>query len=344
MKLNFFFLSIILCAGSTEIMRRFAIKLNVVDRPSARKMQLSPIPYLGGIALVISFLGCFFVFANFLKSRVEINLLSIIVLMGLILLIVLMGLIDDIKTLNYKSKFILQVVTSSITGFVVSVSEFRAFSFDSILVNVFLTALWLIFFMNAVNFFDNMDGLLSGTVLLSLVAYLSHANRLDQLLIAAACLNLMGCLVGFLLFNFPNARIYLGDAGSLLLGFIIGLITIQIDFRNESFLSSAILLMLPILVIIIDSCLVVLFRIFRKVHPASPGKDHLSHRLMLLGRSKKQAVLEIWSLTSVSVLSSIFLIQYLWISVISILLISLRMVIVYSKTQQYFKVNVNGIY
>jgi len=343
-KLNYFFLSIILCAGSTEIMRRFAIKLNVVDRPSARKMQLSPIPYLGGIALAISFLGCFFVFTNFLKSRVEINLLSIIVLMGLILLIVLMGLIDDIKTLNYKSKFILQVVTSSITGFVVSVSEFRAFSFDSILVNVFLTALWLIFFMNAVNFFDNMDGLLSGTVLLSLVAYLSHANRLDQLLIAAACLNLMGCLVGFLLFNFPNARIYLGDAGSLLLGFIIGLITIQIDFRNESFLSSAILLMLPILVITIDSCLVVLFRIFRKVHPASPGKDHLSHRLMLLGRSKKQAVLEIWSLTSVSVLSSIFLIQYLWISVISILLISLRMVIVYSKTQQYFKVNVNGIY
>lgn len=343
MNLNFFFLSLLLCAGSTEIMRRFAIKLNVVDHPSSRKMQLSPIPYLGGIALVISFLGCFFVFANFFKSLVEIKLPSILVLMGLTLLIVLIGLIDDIKTLNYKSKFIVQVITSSITGFAVSISDFRAFTFDSTLVNIFLTALWLIFLMNAVNFFDNMDGLLSGTILLSLVAYLSHANRLDQLLLAAACLNLMGCLVGFLLFNFPNARIYLGDAGSLLLGFIIGLITIQIDFRNESFLSSSIVLILPILVIVIDSCLVVLFRIFRKVHPASPGKDHLSHRLMLLGRNKKQAVLEIWSLTSVSVLSSIFLIQYLWISATSILLIFLRIVMVYSKTQQYFKVNVNGI-
>ena len=340
-NLELFAIAVVLGSISTEVMRRVALKLNIVDQPSSRKMQISPIPYLGGIAVLISFLGCFLVGEVFLESSIKLNLSFLLIPFILIFLIALLGLIDDIKTLNYKSKFAMQVITSIVTGFVISFSEFRAFSFSSNFVNITLTAFWLVFLMNSVNFFDNMDGLLSGTVIISLIAYLLHAAELEQSLLVLACANLMGCLTGFIFFNFPNARIFLGDTGSLILGFTLGLITIQVDFRSQTFLGSTILLILPISVIVFDTCLVVLFRVLRSVHPASPGKDHLSHRLMLLGRSKKQAVLEIWLLTAVCSLASFVLIRFSWLAIFLAIIIFSRLLVVYLKTQKHFSVSLN---
>jgi UDP-GlcNAc:undecaprenyl-phosphate GlcNAc-1-phosphate transferase len=334
-------IAVLLGAISTEVMRRVALKLNVVDQPSSRKMQVSPIPYLGGVAVLMSFLGCFLVGEVFLKSSIKLNLSFLLVPFVLTFLIASLGLIDDIKTLNYKSKFAMQIITSIVTGLIISFSEFRAFSFTSNFVNIALTAFWLVFLMNSVNFFDNMDGLLSGTLIFALIAYLLHAAELEQTLLVLACVNLIGCLTGFIFFNFPNARIFLGDTGSLFLGFTLGLITIQVDFRSQTLLRSSILLILPISVIVFDTCLVVLFRILRSVHPASPGKDHLSHRLMLLGRSKRQAVLEIWCLTAVCSFASLILIRFSWLAIFLTITIFLRLLVVYLKTQKHFSVSLN---
>lgn len=336
MRLTVFTISFILSLCLTWVMRQVALKHQIIDHPSSRKMQEKPIPYLGGLGILISFLGSFTFSYYVLGLANEFNFSILIIPLTLTFFIALLGLIDDLRALNYKMKFLIQCITSVIAGIATSLSDFRAFSFSSNVVNILMTAIWLIFLMNAVNFFDNMDGLLSGTLIISLFAYYIHTSRLDQNLLVAVCISFIGCIAGFLLFNFPEAKIYLGDTGSLFLGFTLGLIVIQIDFRSQPALDASVTLLLPISVILFDAILVVCFRLLRRIHPASPGKDHLSHRLMLSGKSKRVAVVEIWGITLFGSMMSIIFDKSLPYILGASLVVFTRILLVYFKTQSLF--------
>jgi UDP-GlcNAc:undecaprenyl-phosphate GlcNAc-1-phosphate transferase len=147
---------------------------------------------------------------------------------------------------------------------------------------------------NSINFFDNIDGGASGALAIAAVFLFILSFQGGQFLIAALSIVLTGATLGFLLWNKPPARIYMGDAGALFLGILIASLAIRFDpnpiDRIASFAIPLLLLAIPIL----DTSVAVASRIRRKISPFQAGRDHLSHRLMRMGFNKRQSVLILW--------------------------------------------------
>jgi UDP-GlcNAc:undecaprenyl-phosphate GlcNAc-1-phosphate transferase len=154
--------------------------------------------------------------------------------------------------------------------------------------------LWLVGITNSINFFDNIDGGASGTIAVSGLALAIIAFVTGQSLIAAMSLVLAGATIGFLLWNKPPARIYMGDSGALFLGILIASLTVRLDSSQEL---GRLGLLIPVLILaipILDTSVSVIKRLKRGVSVFQGGKDHLSHRLMRLGFQKKNAVITLW--------------------------------------------------
>jgi UDP-GlcNAc:undecaprenyl-phosphate/decaprenyl-phosphate GlcNAc-1-phosphate transferase len=153
-----------------------------------------------------------------------------------------------------------------------------------------------VFTVNACNFVDNMNGALGGVAAVQATCLLALAVGTQQLFLAAILLCLLGGLFAFLPANFPEARLFLGDAGSLMLGFLFAALTIAFDFtaagdRNAlPFVAPALLLAAPLL----DGAVVTVSRLRRGVHPFTAGHDHLAHRLVARGRSRARAAVTLW--------------------------------------------------
>jgi UDP-GlcNAc:undecaprenyl-phosphate GlcNAc-1-phosphate transferase len=164
----------------------------------------------------------------------------------------------------------------------------------NILLDLLITILWIVGITNSMNFFDNVDGGASGTVAISSIFLFFLAFQGGQFFIAALAAVLGGATIGFLLWNRPPARIYMGDAGALFLGLLIATLLIRFDpnpiYLSASFAIPVLILAIPIL----DTSVAVISRLRRGISPFQGGQDHLSHRLMRAGLSKKQAVLSLW--------------------------------------------------
>lgn len=281
---------------SIDVARRVATRYSILDSPSHRKMQIMPVPYLGGIGIMFAF-SMFLILGYMLDLETSKNIANkswqIIGLISLLLCVA--GLIDDAVSMHYRIKLIIQAVISVSAAATLSLSSFAAKSFGSAILNFVITFLWIMLIVNAINFFDNMDGLSSGTLFLSAITYSKISYDANQLFIANVCSGLALILLSFLIFNFPKARIYMGDAGSLTLGFVFAVLALSIDLPSVNLLDSGFRIILPLSLPLFDALLVVSFRLLRRIHPASPGKDHLSHRIMKLGLNKTQAVLCIWT-------------------------------------------------
>jgi UDP-GlcNAc:undecaprenyl-phosphate GlcNAc-1-phosphate transferase len=176
----------------------------------------------------------------------------------------------------------------------------------SILFDSAFTIIWVVGICNAINFFDNLDGGASGTVAITSIAIAILALGGDQFLIAALATVTAGATLGFLVWNKSPAKIYMGDAGSLFLGVLIATLTIRLDFNpaseGVSFFIPMCLLAIPIL----DTAIAVFSRIRRHVSPFQGGQDHLSHRLIRSGLSKKGAATALWGLSGSFSLVAIF--------------------------------------
>jgi len=163
-------------------------------------------------------------------------------------------------------------------------------------IDVFITILWIVGLTNAVNFFDNVDGGASGAIAISSAFLGLLAMQGGQILIASLSFVLCGATLGFLVWNKPPARIYMGDAGALFLGVLVASLAIRLDpnpiNRISSFAVPIFLLAIPIL----DTSVAVTKRILRGVSPFQGGRDHLSHRLMGRGIEKRKSVLILWAL------------------------------------------------
>jgi UDP-GlcNAc:undecaprenyl-phosphate GlcNAc-1-phosphate transferase len=276
-----FGLSLLLVLSLTPLFIRLAFKKNFLDFPDPRKIHSHPTPLMGGVSVFSGF-GVAVVLSLFYRNLWS-NEVSGILLGGLLVLV--LGLWDDKFGMRPGVKFIGQIVAASI--FLLVSQSFGKLNFG--LLGDLLFFLWMVGLMNAFNFLDNMDGLCSGISVLAAAAFAVIFILTGQVSLGIICLALMGALLGFLIYNFPPARIFLGDAGSMFSGFILSALGILFAKRDSSFNQ----LLVPMLVLsypIFDISLVTFTRAKegRKIYKG--GKDHSSHRLMNLGFHPKKTL------------------------------------------------------
>jgi UDP-GlcNAc:undecaprenyl-phosphate GlcNAc-1-phosphate transferase len=279
----------------TPKIRNFAIKKSIVDRPnSPHKTHLIPIPYLGGLAIVLGVTITLLPATLFLESKSTQLLLSILIPA---ILLSMMGLIDDLKNLNPLPRFLFQNVVAFFSALFLVNSNTVGSPSGIMILDMILTVLFIVGICNSINFFDNVDGGAAGTVAISSITIFFLSIQSGQFYIASTAVVLAGGTFSFLWWNRSPARIYMGDAGSLFLGALLAALLIRFDpipiNQGASFFVPLFLVAIPIL----DTSVSVFSRLSRGVSPFTGGKDHLSHRLIEKGLQKKSAVFLLWGLT-----------------------------------------------
>ena len=287
--------SFVTVALLTPLFRRFALSVNFVDSPnSPHKTHKAPVPYMGGVAIMLGVMIVFFVAVNVRADEGQTQLALSIFLPAATLGIV--GLVDDKYSLPPFSRFLVQSVAGLITASLVISSSSSGNPTGFPILDAIFSTLWVIGICNSINFFDNVDGGASGAVAVISAGIFVISIFNNQFLLAAIAIVTLGATASFLFWNKAPARIYMGDAGALFLGFILSVLTIRLDpnveSRTLSFSVPLLLLAIPIL----DTSVAVTSRIRRGISPFKGGHDHLSHRLMRVGLSKRAAVLVLWAL------------------------------------------------
>jgi UDP-GlcNAc:undecaprenyl-phosphate GlcNAc-1-phosphate transferase len=271
-----------LAIGGTPLVRRVALRLGMIDQPAARKIHVDPKPLLGGVAIYGAFIAALLLFGN--RFRLQ-ELVSILIGASLVSFL---GLWDDRRSLSPLFKLVGQLLAASI----LVVTGVRVGTFPWLAVNVALTLGWVVVITNAMNLLDNMDGLSGGVGAAAAIFFLLLAAMNGQYLVGALSAALVGACLGFLVYNFNPASIFMGDAGSLFLGFMLASVGIKLRFPEGL---NIVTWMVPVLILglpLFDTALVVLSRLRRGLNPlTTPGKDHLSHRLVAMGYTRREAVL-----------------------------------------------------
>ena len=207
-----------------------------------------------------------------------------------------------------------RLIFQTIVAVIVSVVLIQTKTIGTPLDNTFLVqiivVLWIVGLCNSINFFDNLDGGAAGTVAVSTLGITLIAFWQGQELIAALAVVTAGATIGFLLWNKSPAKIYMGDAGALFLGIIVSVLTIRLNPGINPLWNSIALLPMLLAVPILDTCIAVFSRIKRGISPFTGGKDHLSHRLMRKGFSKRNTAYCLWAMQASFV--ALALITYKW--------------------------------
>jgi len=287
-------LSLITVSLLTPIMRSIAKRYGVVDAPSeSHKTHKNPVPYLGGVAIALGVVIVTYIASLASDFSRDTFLLASSVLIPAIIMGTV-GLIDDLRKLSPWPRFIIQSLFGiAISALLVTTSTLGS-PFGNNWIDIPVTIFFIVGITNSINFFDNIDGGASGALTIASLFLFILSWQGGQFLIAALSIVLAGATLGFLLWNKPPARIYMGDAGALFLGILIASLAIRFDpnpiDRIASFAIPLLLLAVPIL----DTSVAVASRIRRGISPFQGGRDHLSHRLMRMGFSKRQSVLILW--------------------------------------------------
>jgi UDP-GlcNAc:undecaprenyl-phosphate GlcNAc-1-phosphate transferase len=302
-----FVISYLFVGVLTPIMRKIAIATDVVDRPnSSHKSHKKAVPYLGGVAIIIGVITVSYSASLFSQFTSSTFWLATSVL-GPALLLGLIGLWDDIRNLPPLPRFVAQTFAGVFTASILLVTDNVGNPTGSSIFDSIITVVWIVGICNSINFFDNLDGGAAGTVAVSSIALAYLALNGDQYLIAALSVVTAGSTLGFLVWNKSPAKIYMGDAGALFLGVLLATLTVRFEPSAQSqlgsFLTPVFLLAIPIL----DTSVAVLSRIRRHLSPFQGGQDHLSHRLIRTGFTRKTSALILWSLSSLFALISVLL-------------------------------------
>jgi UDP-GlcNAc:undecaprenyl-phosphate GlcNAc-1-phosphate transferase len=294
-----FVMAYFLVGALTPIMRKIAIASDVIDRPnSSHKSHKQPVPYLGGVAIIIGVITISY--ASSLVSNFTANTFWLATsVLGPALALGLIGLWDDLKNLKPLPRFVAQNIAGIFTASILIITNNVGNPTGSVVFDSVITVIWVVGICNSINFFDNLDGGAAGTVAISSVALAFLALNGDQYLIAALATVTAGATLGFLVWNKNPAKIYMGDAGALFLGVLLATLTVRFQPGTTtpvgSYLTPILLLAIPIL----DTTVAVVSRIYRHLSPFQGGQDHLSHRLIRSGLSRKQAAFTLWGLSAV---------------------------------------------
>lgn len=276
-----FVLALLFTVLVTPVARRVARRYSVVDAPSARKIHASPVPLLGGGAIYLAVILSLVLFGHLEYVQQTASILIGATLMSML------GVWDDKWGLRPITKLLGQVAAASMLFY----SGIHVEFLHNDLLNYAATVLWVVTITNALNLMDNMDGLAGGVAAVTSIFFFLIATLTNQILIAPMAAVLVGACVGFLYYNFNPAYIFMGDTGSLFLGFMLAAVGIKLRFPANY---DIVTWMVPVLVLgvpLFDTMLVTLSRIRRGIPISRGGKDHLSHRLVVLGFTKREAVM-----------------------------------------------------
>ena len=279
------------------LIHKYSTNINFHRKETQKRLSTDFIPPFGGIACSLAF---------FISARLIGKADDDFILIGLFAVFVsLLGVIDDIYNLKWYVKLIFQIFIVYYPiyylNIFLNIESFLGFDFNNSL-NFIGSTVWIIIIINAINFIDNMDGLavvVSGSICLQ-VAFLS--NYLSQYKITDISILLLITLIGFFIFNYPPAKLYLGDSGSLFIGYCLGFISILFNWTpvdNTIYTSFFNPLLLFFIIPLLDLLVVISHRIKRGVSPTTGGTDHISHRLLARGISEVN-VLVVFLLYSVS--------------------------------------------
>ena len=282
---------------------KYSGRMHLAGRsPDLHHTHKAPVPRLGGIALAAAFLAINLL-TIFLFPRTG-NMRDQLIVVGTSLAMFGLGLWDDLKSLGAKRKLLGQMLIAVVVCFYgIGITNFKIpFSGEIVSLGswgVLLTILWLVGMTNLINLIDGVDGLAGGIslMLMALLAYVGHQNGDFELLAPG----MAGALLAFLWFNFPPARVYLGDSGAYFLGFQIGLLALVSSHKGTVFAA----LVAPLFVLalpIVDTLLAILRRGLRGLPIFRPDRRHIHHRLLESGFSRRKVVLSLYAVTLVFLL------------------------------------------
>lgn len=283
------------------IVKKIAVHIGAIDIPNKRKVHKVPIPRLGGLGMYAGFLLGYLLFGH---QSVQMNS----ILIGSII-VVITGMIDDIKPIPARYKFLGQLVAALIVpiygGIVLKDISFFGVYLSFGVLSVPVTVLFIVAIMNCINLSDGLDGLAGGLsaiyfLMIGIIALtLNNGSGLDTLLTFV----MLGSTLGFLVHNFNPASIFMGDSGSLFLGYIISVIAL-LGYKNVTFTSLIVpvfMLMIPIM----DTFFAIIRRMLKHEPITMPDKSHLHHQLLKLNFSPRMAVLIIYFIDILFAIASI---------------------------------------
>jgi UDP-GlcNAc:undecaprenyl-phosphate GlcNAc-1-phosphate transferase len=310
-----FLLAMTTAAVLTPTVAWAAHRFGLLDQPDfGRKVHVRAIPRLGGVAVVLGMFAPIFALtlhenriAAALFATERLVLAFFVGALGIFGL----GLYDDLKGARARLKFIVQIAVAVVmwlAGFrIEAVGGSLDLAVDVGLLSLPLTVFWFVGVINAVNLIDGLDGLAAGIALIAATALFGVALASGQVLLALFMAALGGALVGFLFFNFNPARIFLGDSGSLFLGYVLAATSL---WTHHKAAATTVITALPLFVVavpLLDTTLCIVRRLSRGQSPFAPDREHLHHRLMALGLSHKGAVLTLYSVASIFALAGVSL-------------------------------------
>ncbi len=273
---------------------KFSKRFGFVDQPNNRKVHKDIKPRLGGISIILGTLaGCFVLMP---KSEY-----MVAIIVGAVILIIT-GILDDRYALSAKVKIIAQI-----TSAVVVVSSGLRIEYISLpfiehlefgILSYVVTVFWIVAIVNSINLIDGLDGLAGGVSTIAIITILVMAsfNPIAQNTVIAFSVVLIGSTVGFLLYNFHPAKLFMGDTGSLFLGYSIAIISILGFYKSVTALS----LLVPLIILgvpIIDTFFAIIRRALNKQKISSPDKGHLHHRLLEMGYGHRETVMIIYGIS-----------------------------------------------
>jgi UDP-GlcNAc:undecaprenyl-phosphate GlcNAc-1-phosphate transferase len=321
--------SVAFSAAMTAVAKRVAPRIGLVAYPKADRYHRSIIPLGGGVAIFLT-LATFLIagaaairllaapgYLGWLPARIHFNPadflhhsneLLVILLCAAILFLV--GLWDDKRALGPFVKLILQFGVAFLAAWL---GDIRVeFFIQNQVVTSVLSALWIVLIVNSFNFLDNMDGASAGIAAIVSAALLAAAAFNGQIFVGGLAIVFIGALLGFLIFNFPPASIFMGDAGSLVVGFFVALLTLRTDYYRQAESGSWYPVLLPLIAVAVplyDFTSVTLLRISQGKSPFVGDTQHFSHRLRRRGLSDTQTALTLYLATLCTGLGATFLYQ-----------------------------------
>ena len=318
MFLMFFLLSLgclVVTWGATPLVRRFSSSHNIGDYPGERKVHTTFIPRLGGAAIILGFSAGLAVAYAFRTETLSAYPVSLPVLAIATSFIIMLGVFDDIYGIGSLGKLIVQSAASGLVVYAGLRLDYLTLPFVGAVqlgvLSIPLTFLWLIGVTNAVNLLDGLDGLACGVSAIVAATFFAIGAVAHDPLIMVTMASLFFACLGFLRYNFHPASIFMGDTGSLFLGFVLACVSLRIlqHASTEMTPLSLSIVVITLAVPIVDTSVAFFRRIRKGLHPLKPDKEHIHHRLMDLGLTHRQTVVTIYAISIFNGVIAFLLVQ-----------------------------------
>jgi UDP-GlcNAc:undecaprenyl-phosphate GlcNAc-1-phosphate transferase len=298
-----YFGSFLLALIITPAVIKLALCMKIVARPGIRDIHTKPIPRIGGVAIYLSaiilIIAVLFVNNNIGQSFRD-KWLQLLTMFGSATLVFIVGLMDDLKGLPARVKFLTELLAAGALCFtgvrISSIGVTEGWTLSLGFSGCILTIFWIVGVTNAVNLSDGLDGLAAGISAITCGVIAVFAIRDGSIIMAVMMLTLLGSLCGFLFFNFNPAKVFMGDCGSLFLGFTISSASVMCANKSSALVGLA----LPALALgipIFDTLFSMLRRFLERRGLFSPDRGHFHHKLLDLGLHQKQVVIIIYGIT-----------------------------------------------